>query len=222
MIRKKFLIMLLCCLMVSGMSWAQTEPFKREFSVGPSFGMTFSSVSFYPRVNKKMKLGYTGGLTLRWLTEEHLGLQAEISYTQQGWEEKFEDQPQYRYSRTINYIELPFFTHIYFGNNRFRFYVNVGPKIGYALNENIDSNLGDAEPNRTNEQHDLALQKRFDWGICGGPGIELRTGIGSFLLEGRYYYALGDLFNSTRSDPFSKSSGQIITAKITYLLPLIK
>lgn len=205
------------CLLLAGSLRAQANKFKHEFWVGPSFGMTFSSISFYPRVNQGMLQGYTGGVSVRWITEKNLGLQAELNYTQQGWKEDFAEQPQYVYSRTINYIELPFMTHIYFGSDRFHVYLNLGPKIGYALNEKTESNLNGEEPNRTNDQHDMAIEKRFDWGICGGPGIELRTGIGSFILEGRYYYALGDIFNSTRSDVFSKSPAQVFGAKFIYL-----
>lgn len=205
------------CLLLAGSLRAQTNKFKHEFWVGPSFGMTFSSISFYPRVNQGMLQGYTGGVSVRWITEKNLGLQAELNYTQQGWKEDFAEQPQYVYSRTINYIELPFMTHIYFGSDRFHVYLNLGPKIGYALNEKTESNLNGEEPNRTNDQHDMAIERRFDWGICGGPGIELRTGIGSFILEGRYYYALGDIFNSTRSDVFSKSPAQVFGAKFIYL-----
>ena len=92
--------------------------------------------------------------------------------------------------------------------------------IAYILNpEKTDENLNGAKPNTENEQHDMPIEKKFDWGLCGGPGIELRTGIGSFLLEGRYYYALGDIFNSRKEDYFSKSSSQVISAKITYMIP---
>jgi hypothetical protein len=103
-----------------------------------------------------------------------------------------------------------------------RVFVNLGPKIGYALSESTESNLNGENPNanRPDKQHTLEVQKKFDWGLCGGPGIELRTGIGSFLLEGRYYYALGDMFNSRKGDTFSKSSSQIISAKLTYLIPI--
>lgn len=210
--------LLFCCL-----SFAQKPKFQQELSLGASFGTTFSRVSFAPtKVQQKMKLGYTGGFTLRWITEKNLGLQAEVNFTQQGWDEKFEDQPHYQYSRTINYIELPVLTHIYFGNKRFRAFINLGPKIGYAFGESTDENLNGTAPNTENTQHNMPLEKRFDWGLCGGPGIELRTGIGSFLLEGRYYYALGDIFNSHHEDYFSKSSVQTISAKITYIIPLIK
>lgn len=199
---------------------AQTNSFKQELSLGVSFGMNFSSVSFSPKVNQKMKQGYQGGVTLRWITENHLGLQAELNYAQQGWEEEFEEQPEYQYSRTINYIELPFLTHIYFGGNRFKFFFNLGPKIGYALSENTKSNLNGAEPNRNNMQHDMPIEKKFDWGLCGGPGLELSTGIGHFLLEGRYYYALGDIYGSQKKDPFARSASQTIGVKFTYLFPL--
>ena len=58
-----------------------------------------------------MKLGFNGGATIRWNTEPNLGIQAELNFTQHGWEEKFEEKPQYKYSRTVNYMELPFLTH---------------------------------------------------------------------------------------------------------------
>ena len=169
-----------------------------------------------------MKLGFNGGGTIRWITEPHLGLQAELNFTQGGWQEKFDEKPQFKYSRTINYIEMPFMSHIYFGSKRVHVFINLGPKIGFAIGEKTESNLNgeNPNPNRPDEQHTLGVEKKFDWGICGGPGIEIRTGIGSFLLEGRYYYALGNIFNSRKEDPFSKSAGQVISAKLTYLIPL--
>ena len=184
--------------LAGGMAHART-PFKPELAVGASFA---------------------AGATLRWLTERYLGLQAELNFAQYGWKEAFEEEPRYHYERAINYVELPFMTHIYYGNDRFRVYLNLGPKIGYAISERTDENLAGATPNLTNEQHGMPIEKRFDWGLCGGPGIELRTGIGNFLIEGRYYYALGDIYNSRKGDVFSKSSTQVISAKITYLFPL--
>ena len=168
MLKRKFLILSSLCLLFAGSGMAQANKFKREFSVGPSFGMTFSSISFYPKVNQGMLQGYTGGVAVRWITEKNLGLQAELNYTQQGWKEAFEEQPQYTYNRTINYIELPFLTHFYFGSNRFHVYLNLGPKIGYALNEKTESNLNGEEPNRTNDQHDMAIEKRFDYSSSKG------------------------------------------------------
>lgn len=221
MIGKSVTTVLLCLAITAGIQ-AQDKTFRQELAVGGSFGMNFSDVSFAPnKVNTKMMTGYNGGLTLRWNTEKNLGLQAELNYSQQGWDEQFDD-PQYTYIRTINYIEVPIFTHIYFGSKRFKVFVNLGPKVGYAFSESTKENLNGATPNRENKQHNMPIEKKFDWGLCGGPGIELRTGIGYFLLEGRYYYALGDIFNSRKEDYFSKSSSQIISAKLTYLIPIFK
>lgn len=195
--------------------------FQKEWAAGLSFGMDFASVSFSPRVLTSMKMGYTGGGTLRWITEPHLGLQLEANFSQRGWQERFDQNPDYHYSRTINYVQIPFLTHIYFGGSRFRGFFNMGPQIGFALSESTDSNLNGENPNanRPDTQHELAIQKKFDWGLCGGPGMELRTPIGYFLLEGRFNLSLSNIFNSHKEDTFSKSANQVITAKLTYLIP---
>lgn len=217
---KKILILIISGWASFTVCQAQKSAFKQELAIGGSFGVNFSSVSFVPKVQKSMLMGFNIGGTIRWNTEPNLGLQAELNFTQQGWKESYEERPDLHYSRTINYIELPFLTHIHFGSERVRVFVNLGPKIGYAISESTDSNLGSEEPNLTNKQHNMAIERKFDWGLCGGPGLELRTGIGSFLLEGRYYYALGDIFNSRKGDVFSKSAGQVISAKLTYLIPI--
>ena len=197
----------------------QQSTFSPELTVGGSAGLNFASVAFSPsRVYENKLQGLTFGVVGRWNTEKNLGIQAELNFSQQGWKEKFDGAPEYHYSRTINYIELPFLTHIYFGGKRVKGFLNMGPKIGYALNESTDSNLGDATPNKTNTQHNLALKHNFDWGLCGGPGIELRTRIGIFAVEVRYYYAIGDIFGNSKSDAFSKSSNQVISARIYYLI----
>jgi hypothetical protein len=117
----------------------------------------------------------------------------------------------------MSYIEIPFLTHIYFGKGRVKYFVNAGPQIGYLLSESTDSNLNGAEPGNVNAQHTMAADKKLEWGLEGGPGIELRTGIGHFLLEGRYYYALSDFYNTRRKDIFSQAASQVISVKLTYL-----
>ncbi|MDR1102858.1 MAG: PorT family protein [Tannerella sp.] len=199
--------------------------FRPEWTVGASSGVTFASVGFSPKVQEDMLRGYLGGLTLRWITEKNLGLQVELNFKQQGWKENFDELEvpegaNYRFQRRMNYVELPFLTHIYFGGSRIRFFVNLGPQIGFLLGEHTTDNLNGAAPQNINEQHTLYADKRFEWGIGGGPGLEIRTRIGYFLLEGRYYYALSDFYNTRHQDVFSKASSQVISAKLTYMIPL--
>jgi len=67
---------------------------------------------------------------------------------------------------------------------------------------------------------DFNEMNRVDYGLIGGVGMELKTGIGDFNLEGRYYFGLGDVFNSRRSDNayFSRSAHRLIEAKLTYYI----
>jgi len=67
------------------------------------------------------------------------------------------------------------------------------------------------------------IQNKFDYGIAGGGGIEFRTKkAGSFLLEGRYYFALSDFYSTTKKDYFSRAAHGTITVKLTYLFDLKK
>jgi hypothetical protein len=204
--------------------------FRQEFSVGGSFGMGISSVSFVPKVQENQLLGPHAGVTVRWLTETFAGLIFEINYSQQGWEEHFDDPSSYHYTRRLNYIDIPLLSHLYYGNKYARFFVNVGPKIGFLLSESTTGKVDANSPPideitgrpHTSQQWDMPVENKFAWGICGGPGLEVRTPIGYFLLEGRYYYSLGDIFGNRKADYFPKSSSQVISAKLTWLIPLKK
>ncbi len=61
---------------------------------------------------------------------------------------------------------------------------------------------------------------KFDYGIAVGGGFELRTNVGHFLIEGRYYLALSDFYGNTKKDYFSRSAHSTIQAKMTYLFDL--
>lgn len=224
---KKSIILILLCWLVASVVPAQ-EPFRKELSIGASFGMGISYISFYPKVKENM--GYLGsnfGLTARLITQKHVGLILEINYSQQGWKDQFDD-PQYHYSRRINYLDIPFLSHFYFGGKRARFFLNAGPKIGWKLSDSEDENvigLGTYPPPNAAERtmhRGKELEKSFAWGLCGGPGLEIRTGIGYFQLEARYYYGLGSIFNDQVGQDYTKSASQAAYVKVTYLLPIIK
>lgn len=216
------LTLLLALFFVAG-AHAQQSDFKPELTIGPSFGMNFSTFTFNPKVDTKFKQGITAGVAIRINTEKNLGLQAEINYSQQGWEEEFDD-PQYSFSRTLSYVEVPFMTHIYFGGKRSKFFINLGPMVGYYMSGSTKSQLDGFESDRPTEQHTKEVQNKFQWGLGGGPGYELRTGIGNFLLEGRYYYMFGDIYKTNKDvdNVFSKASGQVFSIRLTYLFPILK
>lgn len=105
-------------------------------------------------------------------------------------------------------------THITFGNHRIRYFVNLGPKLGILLLDKEKRNFS------TNDnQHGKAIDNSFDYGLCGGTGFELRTGVGSFLLEGRYYYGLGDIFSNAKKEYFDRSANNSVSVNLTYMVP---
>lgn len=194
-----------------------TTPY--EFFAGVSGGATFSSVIFNPRVSQEALTGATFGLTGRMTMGENVGLQLELNYVQQGWNEVDETMPEYRYSRRLDYLQLPFYTHVRFGGKKVNGFIHAGPQIGYLLSESTIESWNKNNPEDIHAQHHMPVENQLEWGISGGAGIEIRTGIGCFSLEGRYYYSFGDIYNTQRKDYFSKASSQVISAKITYLIP---
>lgn len=228
---KYFLLIILNFLCVFSLS-AQKSPFNPELYVGAGGGMFFSRVDFEPNISQGLHKGFHGGISAKYISEKHLGLLLEINFAQRGWTEDFKNNPEYSYIRTLNYLEMPFMTHVYVGNKS-RFIFNIGPQISYLLSESLS--MSDALANELEQRRALyeegsgpvpeeryeTIAKKFDYGIIAGLGFALKTGIGDFDLEGRYYFGLGDIFNNRRGDYYSRSAHRIIEAKLTYYLKLL-
>lgn len=235
---KKAVLTLGICLIALSTAYGQKD-FKPYWNVGVGFGPTFSSVDFAESatsvgnaIKTKNLTQYHGGIAVRYITEKNLGFIVEMNYAQQGWEQDFSRMTDVKdkgfiHSHKTNYFEMPFLTHIYFGN-KLRFVINLGPKISFLmseteeLNEALASYLGSGEAPSTfvSHQYYRDLDKKFDYGILGGLGVELQTGVGNFMLEGRYYFGLADIYNNSKADYFSRSANRIISAKLTYYVKL--
>ena len=207
----------------------QYKTFKPKLTLGVGAGPVFSSVDFVAKVPQNTTQGLSGGVSLRYITEMHLGLVAELNYTQRGWTEDFSEAPKnpdHAYSRRLNYIELPLMTHIYFGN-KVKFVINLGPQVSYmfsdkgtmndALTKYINGKREEDPENPIGLQYE-EVNNKFDYGLLAGVGVEFDTSLGSFILEGRYYFGLGDSYDSSRSKPgnFSRSAHRYMAAKLTY------
>lgn len=209
---------------------AQVGDQRHNLAVGINGGMNMASVSLTPTVKQAQLGGINGGLTARYISEKLFkmicGLQVELNYAQRGWDEHYIDYPELSYTRKMNYLEMPFLAHLAFGRDRgMQFFIHAGPQIGFLLSDS-ESIAGDWEgalsdgANLVTEQHGKAIDNRFDYGIAAGLGVELRTKIGHFLLEGRYYYGLSDFYNSTKRDYFARSAHNVMTVKLAYLFDL--
>ena len=208
---------------------AQVGEQRYNFTVGINGGVNLNSVSFSPSVRQPNLLAPTGGVTLRYVSERFFkmicGVQLEVNYSQHGWDEFYEDYPELHYTRRMNYVELPFLAHLAFGKEGrgMQFFINAGPQTGFFLNESYTkSGPWDEFSGITVEQHDLDTENKFDYGITAGAGVELRTKVGHFQVEGRYYYALSDFYHTTKKDYFARAAHGVIGIKLAYLFDITK
>lgn len=207
---------------------AQTH-YEGTIAVGGKAGASLSRVNFNPSVEQTMLPGMTAGVMFRYVEEKNFGLIAELNLTQRGWKENFEES-DYRYSHRFSYLELPIMTHIFFGNQRVKGFFNLGPELNVMLGNGINSNFSYEEADgldyfiddtRHIEQMTMKVNNRFDYGICGGAGMEINLNPKhSLLLEGRFYYGLSDVFPNHKTDIFSSSNSMSITVTLGYFYRL--
>ena len=191
-------------------------------SLGIKGGADLSRVMFTPSVKQSFALGMNAGITFRYIEENHFGLIAEINYEQRGWKEDFETYP-YEYTRTLDYIQIPFLAHIYFGR-RGKFFFNAGPEIGFKIGESTKANFNYLNlssikdfPLRTTYQYQMAAENKIDFGISAGLGGEFSLNRrNSIYIEGRFYYGLGNVLKSGRTENFRGSNSMSIMASIGY------
>ena len=219
--------------------YAQRNQFLQEIALGMNGGVNFSQVSFLHNDPAKaqelgdfvMRMGMKGGITARYISMKHFGVQLEVNLMQGGWSEKFkvgdevrgEDFSGVEISRRLDYIEIPLLAHIYFGEKT-RFFVNLGPKLG------ILAFYGDLKDNMSPEQiavfspNDPRIYdkgyNRFDYGLSVGGGLDLQIGRLHTIVEGRYTFGFGDVYSNSKSDIYQRSNNQNVAVTVGFLLPV--
>lgn len=216
------IIAIIACFLFGNQAYSQQKSFSPEWAYGVNGGVSFSRVSFNSSLSMPQELlqQLSGGLTVRYISESHFGLQAELNYSLRGWKERTDTVHVNAYARSIAYLELPFLTHIYFNlGKQVRLIFNLGPQIGYYISEKeLEKKVND--PEQDISYYNLPVRNAFDYGLKGAMGLEIRTTLGSFILDGRYYYGLSDVFNNSKADIFQASHNQVMGVNLTYLFSL--
>ena len=228
---------------------AQVGDYRTVLAIGGSAGYVMSNVGFVPDVPQGQLGGFTAGLTVRYTCEKYFSsvcsIVGEVNVTQTGWKEDILDannDPVYYaddvnkesplfYERKMTYLQIPFMARLGWGRERkgLQAFFQAGPQIGVYLSESTKTNvmIGHGTANQRASQvvaqDTLAVQNKFDYGIAAGGGVELSIPkLGHFILEGRYYYGLGNIFKNSKSDYFGKSNYGQIVIKATYLFDIIR
>lgn len=222
---RKLIVLSIIGLIGSGIAHGQKH-YDGNVSIGVKGGFNLSKVFFVPNVRETLNPGMNLGVAFRYIEEQNFGLIAELNFQQRGWRENF-DNLQFNYSRTLNYIECPLLTHIYFGR-RNRFFINAGPSISLLLGESTNSNFDYKNPlsieNFPNnihntKQYKYAADQKLDYGISLGFGGEfsiIRNSI--FFGELRAYYGLGNVIKASRTESFKGANSLSFSASLGYWL----
>lgn len=213
---------------------AQVGKPRTDLAIGVNGGFVMNRVSFMPSIKQNFKNGMTAGFTARYTCEKYFGMicafQGELNYSQAGWNENITSSED-TYQRTIHYLQVPLLANLGFGRERggVKGFLVIGPQLGFCIGES-EKREGEwseqtlsLRPSGVTQQYDLKVQRRFEYGITGGLGIDVSTKKGHhFIVEGRYFYGLSDIFSNSKKDPFGRSANGTISAKVSYLFDIIR
>lgn len=180
-------------------------------------------------------------------------LVAEVNIAQTGWKEDILDRDNHpvplhtdptqslRYERQMTYVQVPIMARMGWGRERrgLQGFIQLGPQMGFFLKDKVSTNFdvhqsafnpesdvyqyGELRTSHVVAQDTMAVEKKFDYGVAAGAGIEFSLPrVGHFILEGRYYYGLGNIYGNSKSDVFGKSNFGQIVIKATYLFDIIR
>lgn len=211
---------------------AQVGEHRHDFSVGVTGGYTMNKMDFVPKIKQSMKGSPMVGFATRYICEKYFtticGVELELLYNNLGWKEVIEDGSGNTYKRDWHFIEMPILMQMGWGRERkgLKFLFEAGPQLGLYLGDKEYKGGGtwdvSARPNGVVYQYGKDPDNKFDYGIAAGMGVELSSPIGHFLLQGRYYYGLGDLYDNSKRGKFGRSANQTVLVKLTYLCDILR
>ena len=136
-----------------------------------------------------------------------------------------------QYCRKMSYIQIPVMARLGWGRERkgLQGFFQVGPQVGFFLSEKTETNFDVKEPyaderaSKVMAQDTMAVENKVDYGVAFAVGMEFSSPkLGHFIVEGRYYYGLGNIYGSTKRDYFASSNFSNIIIKFTYLFDIIR
>ncbi|MDD7251794.1 MAG: porin family protein [Prevotellaceae bacterium] len=233
--RLRSVCLILACVFVLSAS-AQIGERRSQLSIGVNGGVALSTIDFDPTIKQYQHIGPTIGVSLRYTCEKYFStvcaLQAELNYTQLGWKENIlnahGEKLKDTYKRDLGYLQLPLLCRLAWGKEQggVMFFILLGPQLGYYISGTskqsstwtFNENGVPDRPNNVYQQYSMKPDRKLDYGLTGGLGLEVNTKHGQhIMLDGRYYYGLNDMYDNGKADVFSRSAHMTISVRATYL-----
>lgn len=191
-----------------------------QFSIGAKYGNSLSFIystdQFTPReVNDGLLRGQAAGLVMQYMTEPHFGLQWEINMVQKGWIENFGDEAN-KFTTRLTYIDIPIMGHAYIGKKTMRYFLNLGPYIGFLISSK-EEREGTFDDKDITFRYVEGRDNTLDFGVRGGVGFEIVTNIGMFQVEGAYNFGFGSILEKDITPIPTRVQNQTAVVSVGYL-----
>ncbi len=197
-------MLVLCCIA----AWAQPRLKRPEFYLGIHGGVSAGTVFFKPSVEgmtpitNAAVLGGNGGLVFRYAGHKYCHFQAELNYLHRGWA-TYTETAGHNYNN-LHYVEIPILMHLNFGSEVCKWFLNLGPQIGYCVKDETKT-----------------IDHRFDWGLAGGTGFYIQTKkAGLYQLEIRADFSFGGIYGTTVIDKYSLASPFDLSVNLGWMIPV--
>jgi len=192
-----------------------------QSAIGIQLGGNLSNMDFNNNPDYRLEgptylQGFQGGLFFQHVAQPHVGIRVELNYVQRGWNEKENEDTGLKYRRRLNYLEVPFLSHIIIGSKKFRMTLDLGPYAGYLLGARemiTDVNTGESTENKVALDNDR--DNRLDYGLMLGGGFEYDLPKGAIFVGARYTFGLGNIYKE-KSTASELSQNRVITIQGGY------
>ncbi|PIB34592.1 hypothetical protein BFP72_03785 [Reichenbachiella sp. 5M10] len=210
-------------ILILGVCFSAQSQDDRKTYLGVKGGYNLSQVNEYHafygyNMDQGVQTGYQAGIVVMNFLRNHVGIQAELNYTQKGYIQKF-DPGQPDYSAQFNYLELPFLVNVYTGKNRFHMFANAGCFFEYLVN--VEQS---AAPQDTGDwSFDPYVESRdpkFGYGFRGGVGSFYDFNFGTFMVSADFSYSLSNFIDPKTFDSGlpTLSNHYVLSITVGYLI----
>lgn len=191
----KKLSLFVAVILLSSAVMAQTQA-----KIGLKAGLNIANASLTPEaVDVGTRLGFHGGLLAHIHLSPQWGIQPEVIYSGQGFEDN-----TFNVEYKLNYLNIPVMVQYMFDNG---FRINAGPQVGFLL----DGKIAESGYPDVDIKNDL---KKIDAGVGLGLGYLSYSGLG---IEGRYNLGLTNIKESVGGD-VDEIKNRVFQVSLFYML----
>lgn len=187
---KKGLCVFLLMLLAAASVMAQSQVGLR---VGANFATIQDGIDKVENIEEPWVPRLTLGIATSLWANESFAFAPEFNYSQRGYEATGSSVlgGKYTYTYDYNFIEVPLLARLHFGPRVLKGYLNMGPTLSYLMSGKEKIEGGNAEDRKINV--DESKYQRFELGGALGGGLQLNTGVASFLFDLRYHIGFTDI-----------------------------